>query len=122
MKVWHVSGMKGRVPLDADFLRFTLSDGAGAVILEGKPNTRQLSLKIKWIDLRSYADRFDVCMMAGAVKEDESLKHWSEFDSPTEAMKAGAVMLVQDFDLMKRMIPVWVSHYLDLIDQKKNCY
>ncbi|MGH1404012.1 MAG: 3-oxoacyl-[acyl-carrier-protein] synthase III C-terminal domain-containing protein [Alphaproteobacteria bacterium] len=108
-----------RVPLGADFLRFTLSDGAGAALLEDKPNERQPSLKIKWIDIRSYADRFDTCMIAGAVKEEDVLRHWSEFSSPAEAMKAGALMLTQDFDLMKRMIPVWVSHYLDLIDQGK---
>lgn len=28
-------------------------------------------------------------------------------------------MLTQDFALLKRMIPVWVSHYLDLIDRGK---
>lgn len=108
-----------RVPLGADFLRFTLSDGAGAAILEDKPNTRQPSLKIKWIDLRSYADRFETCMIAGAVEDSGTLRHWSEFKSPAQAMASGALMLTQDFDLMKRMIPVWVSHYLDLINQKK---
>ena len=35
----------GEVPLEAAFLRFTLSDGAGAAILETRPNQRQLSLK-----------------------------------------------------------------------------
>jgi len=108
-----------RVPLEADFLRFTLSDGAGAAILENKPNARQLSLKIKWIDLRSYADRFDTCMLAGGVREGSDILHWSEFDSPAAAAKAGAFMLTQDFDLMKKMIPVWVAHYLELIDQGK---
>ena len=108
-----------RIPLEADFLRFTLSDGAGAAILENKPNTRQLSLKIKWIDLRSYADRFDTCMIAGGVGRQGDLKHWSEFDSVSKAAAAGAFMLRQDFDLMKKMIPVWVAHYLELIDQGK---
>jgi len=110
---------EGRVPLDADFLRFTLSDGAGAFIVESKPNTRQLSLKIKWIDLRSYADRFDTCMLAGGVNDHGDISFWSGYSSPVEAMQAGAFMLVQDFDLMNKMIPVWVSHYLDLIDQGK---
>tara|TARA_R110002124_G_scaffold149220_1_gene314922 strand:+ start:59921 stop:61048 length:1128 start_codon:yes stop_codon:yes gene_type:complete len=110
---------EGKIALDADFLRFTLSDGAGAAILENKPNDRQLSLKINWIDIRSYADRFDTCMVGGGVKNDGQMKNWGDFGDPAAAKKAGAMMLTQDFDLMKKMIPVWVSHYLDLIDQGK---
>jgi 3-oxoacyl-[acyl-carrier-protein] synthase III len=60
----------GEIPFQADFLRFTLSDGAGAAILETKPNARELSLKINWIDIRSYAHRFDTCMVGGAVKRE----------------------------------------------------
>lgn len=114
----HVNA-DGKVALDADFLRFTLSDGAGAAVLENKPNNRQLSLKINWIDIRSYADRFDTCMVGGGVKENGEMKFWGDFGDPVVAKESGALMLTQDFDLMKKMIPVWVSHYLDLIDQGK---
>ncbi len=108
------------VPLEADLLRFTLSDGAGAAVLENRPNRGQLSLKIDWIDIRSYADRFDTCMVGGATPgEDGTLRHWCDFDSPVEAARAGAIMLYQDFELMRRMIPVWVTHYLELIDARK---
>lgn len=109
----------GSIPFDADFLRFTLSDGAGALILENKPNARQLSLKIKWIDIRSYADRFDTCMIAGGVQNNGQTKYWSDFEKPAQAIEAGALILTQDFALIKKMIPVWISHYLDLIDQGK---
>lgn len=109
----------GKLSLDADFLRFTLSDGAGAAILENRKNDRQLSLKIHWIDIRSYADRFETCMIGGGTQANGGNQFWGDFANPTEAMKAGALMLTQDFELMKRMIPVWVSHYLDLIDQGK---
>jgi 3-oxoacyl-[acyl-carrier-protein] synthase III len=107
----------GEVPLEAAFLRFTLSDGAGAAILETRPNQRQLSLKIRWINLRSYADRFDTCMMGGGVRRSGSIDYWGDHHNAEEAMKQGAIILVQDFELMKRMIPVWVSHYLGLIDE-----
>ncbi len=107
----------GTTPLEADFLRFTLSDGAGAAILENKPNTRQLSFRIKWIDIRSYADRFETCMMAGGFNEGGQLRHWGDFGNPLEAVAAGALMLTQDFTMLQEMIPVWVSHYLDLIQQ-----
>jgi len=106
----------GEVPLNAAFLRFTLSDGAGAAILESKPNERQRSLRIKWINLRSYADRFDTCMMAGGVRRNGTTDYWGDYHNATAAMEAGALMLTQDFELMKKMIPVWVSHYLGLID------
>lgn len=106
----------GVLPLNADFLRFTLSDGAGAAVLESRRNTKQLSLKILWVDIRSFADRFDTCMMAGATGAEDSMKYWSHYDSPAAAVANGALVLMQDFDLMKKMLPVWVSHYLDLID------
>jgi len=109
----------GEIPFQTDFLRFTLSDGAGAAILETKPNARQLSLKIHWIDIRSYADRFDTCMVGGAVKRAGDWSYWGGFNSPIEAIHAGALMLSQDFELMKQMIPVWITHYLDLIDAGK---
>jgi 3-oxoacyl-[acyl-carrier-protein] synthase-3 len=109
----------GELSLEADFLRFTLSDGAGAMVLEDKPNTRNISLEIKWIDIKSYADRFQTCMMAGATVKDSVSKFWTEYESPAEAMQDGAIMLVQDFTLLKRMIPVWIKHYIDLIEQGK---
>ncbi|MFZ4762239.1 MAG: 3-oxoacyl-[acyl-carrier-protein] synthase III C-terminal domain-containing protein [Alphaproteobacteria bacterium] len=109
----------GEIDFAADFLRFTLSDGAGAAILETRPNTRQLSLKIHWIDIRSYADRFDICMVGGGAKEHGDWQYWSNYASPIEAVQAGALMLRQDFELMKQMIPVWIAHYLDLIDMGK---
>jgi 3-oxoacyl-[acyl-carrier-protein] synthase-3 len=110
---------KDGVPYEADFLRFTLSDGGGAAIIEGKPNSRQNSLKIHWIDLRSYADRFDTCMLGGGVRTEDAIKPWSQYNSGEEACKNGAFVLSQDFELMKRMIPVWVSHYLELIDKRR---
>ena len=64
-----------------DFLRWMLSDGAGAVLLENKPNG-DLPLKIEWIQGFSYASEIDACMFAGADKlEDGFLKPWSEYPS-----------------------------------------
>jgi 3-oxoacyl-[acyl-carrier-protein] synthase-3 len=66
---------------EKDFLRWMLSDGAGAMLLENKPNSTGISLKIEWIDTISYANELDACMYAGSEKtEDGSLKGWKEFD------------------------------------------
>jgi len=64
-----------------DFLRWMLSDGAGAVLLESEPKG-ELPLKIEWIQGFSYASEIDACMYAGADKlEDGFLKPWSEYSS-----------------------------------------
>jgi 3-oxoacyl-[acyl-carrier-protein] synthase-3 len=110
---------QNNIPFEADFLRFTLSDGAGAALLENRKNERQLSLKICWIDIRSYADRFDTCMVGGGARNGNSLHLWSDYDDLNMAINDGALILHQDFDLLKKIIPAWVNHYLDLIDLGK---
>ncbi|WP_373518878.1 beta-ketoacyl-ACP synthase III [Pricia sp.] len=61
-----------------EFLRWMLSDGAGAVLLEDAPNGPH-PLKIEWINGYSYAHEMETCMYAGAEKEaDGHLTPWSE--------------------------------------------
>lgn len=61
-----------------EFLRWMLSDGAGAVLLEDAPNGPH-PLKIEWITGYSYAHEMETCMYAGAEKEaDGHLRPWSE--------------------------------------------
>lgn len=106
--------------MSAEFLRWTLSDGAGAVLLEPRPAKHSPSFKIDWISLHSLADRFDVCMYAGATGEnryDLERGAWSHYqDGPLAAVKDGAVMLLQDMVLLKKIIRGWVGEYLRLID------
>ena len=110
---------EGRVPLGADFLRFTLSDGAGAMILGPVPITGRPSFRICWIDLRSYANQFETSMIAGGTRSNGTTRYWGDFESPAAAAQAGALMLTQDFDLMKAMLPVWNSHFVDLVGSGK---
>jgi 3-oxoacyl-[acyl-carrier-protein] synthase-3 len=109
---------KGRLRADADYLRFTLSDGAGAIILEPQPRPDRLSLRVEFIDLVSLADRFDPCMWAGAVTDERSDARatWA-FAGPAAAHPAGAIALQQDFDLLKRVIRAWIGVYLQKVDQ-----
>ncbi len=108
---------KGRARVEADFLRFTLSDGAGAVVLEPKPRPEGLSLKLEWIDLTSLAGRFDPCMWAGSTFADRSdmRSAWSHA-GPVGAHSAGAVALVQDFELLKIVIRAWIGVWLEKVD------
>lgn len=106
---------KGRVRAEADFLRFTLSDGAGAVVMEAKP--RPGALKIEFIDIVSLADRYDPCMWAGATVDERTdpLAFWGKV-GPKAAHEAGAIALLQDFELLKRVIRAWVGVYLEKVD------
>jgi 3-oxoacyl-[acyl-carrier-protein] synthase-3 len=103
-------------PMETEFLRFTLSDGAGAAILEPRPNKQGRSMKIEWIKQRSYADRFAPCMYAGSSNNYETLP-WSMYNSPKEALQSGAVLLRQDFDLLYKLFPVWVGYYMELVEE-----
>jgi 3-oxoacyl-[acyl-carrier-protein] synthase-3 len=58
------------IAFEKDFLRWMLSDGAGALWLSGAPNAKGLSFKIHWIEQVSYAGEMPVCMYAGARIED----------------------------------------------------
>ena len=46
----------------AIFLRFMLSDGAGAFLLENKPVESGRSLQVNWVHSRSYAEQAPLCM------------------------------------------------------------
>lgn len=108
----------GSLAADAEFLRWTLSDGAGAVLLENRPAARGLSLRIDWISLRSFADRFGPCMTGGGVRgADGGLEPWSHYPSAAAAAAAGAFMLRQDIATLHAMLPVWVGELMRLVDE-----
>jgi 3-oxoacyl-[acyl-carrier-protein] synthase-3 len=89
----------------ADFLRWMLSDGAGAAFLSGTPPAGRSALPIDWIDHLSYANELETCMYAGAVKNaDGSLTGWRSFDSLPEAVSSDAFLVQQDVNLLNREI------------------
>lgn len=102
---------------DAEFLRWTLSDGAGAAVLETKPNEHGLSLRIDWIDLKSYADTHDTCMWGGASR-DRTLP-WSNYPTLEDARRAGAFLLQQDLESLDTIVPLGVRRYFELIEDGK---
>jgi len=90
---------------ETDFLRWMLSDGAGAAYLSQQPTEKGLSLRIDWIDLISYANEQETCMYAGAIKqEDGSIQGWREHPSLTDAVEKGAFLVKQDVKLLNRDI------------------
>ena len=108
---------KGRLAMEAEYLRWTLSDGAGAIWLAPQPARQGVSLRIDWIDIVSLADRFDPCMWAGATGKDRhALSTAWPFRGPDAAFKAGAMALQQDFTLLKTIIRAWIGVYLQKVD------
>lgn len=84
------------IAFEKDFLRWMLSDGAGAVLLQPQPNQKGLSLKVEWIFERSYANEQSACMYSGAAKEaDGSLSGWKSFE-PQELLQQSVMSIKQD--------------------------
>ena len=94
----------GMIAFEKDFLRFMLSDGAGAALLQPEPNKSGLSLRIEWIEQRSFADELPTCMFAGGLKnEDGSLTGWA--DLPQEQWTDQSVFAIkQDTKLLGEFI------------------
>ncbi|MGI9285367.1 MAG: beta-ketoacyl-ACP synthase III [Pseudomonadales bacterium] len=88
-----------RVPeiaFEKDFLRWMLSDGAGAMVLQSQPRHNGLSLRIEWIMVRSYANEMDACMYSGAEKQaDGQLKGWAQYE-PEEWLQQSVFSVKQD--------------------------
>ena len=83
-----------------DFLRWMLSDGAAAFLLQDSPNEDQLSLKIEWMESYSYAHQLETCMYAGGDKlENGEMKPWSDYSS-AEWLKQSVFSLKQDVKIL----------------------
>jgi 3-oxoacyl-[acyl-carrier-protein] synthase III len=84
---------------DAEFLRWMLSDGAGAAVLQDAPEAR-LCLRIEWIELLSFAGQFEPCMYVGPAKNGGRLQSWLDYPSYDQAADAGAINLRQDIRML----------------------
>lgn len=89
---------------DKEFLRWMLSDGAGALRLESRPRGDR-PLKLEWVEVRSYANEAETCMYVGAEKgKDGELRGWSRFE-PEEWLARSIFSVKQDTRLLgERMI------------------
>jgi 3-oxoacyl-[acyl-carrier-protein] synthase III len=89
---------------EKDFLRWMLSDGAAAVLLQPRPNSESISLRIEYIDSVSFANEIETCMYAGAEKTaDGDLKGWAAFEQ-SERLSRSVFSLKQDTRLLDQHI------------------
>ena len=92
------------IAFQKDFLRFMLSDGAGAFLLENVPHPIGTSLRIEWMEAFSYAHQLEACMYAGGEKQaDGSLKAWSDY-TPEQWLEQSIFAIKQDVKLLNENI------------------
>ncbi|MBI5428917.1 MAG: beta-ketoacyl-ACP synthase III [Nitrosomonadales bacterium] len=108
------------IAFEKDFLRWMLSDGAGAVLLENQPSG-PLSLKVKWVELSSAAHELPTCMYAGAEKNpDQSLTGWQCF-TPEEWANKSIFVVKQDVRLLnEHVIRATLIDPLKILSDKHN--
>jgi 3-oxoacyl-[acyl-carrier-protein] synthase-3 len=104
---------------EKEFLRWMLSDGAGAVLLENKP-TGELPLRIDWIDIRSYASTMETCMYAGADKgSDGEVLGWCRFEAE-DWLNKSIFSLKQDTRMLGEFIVKMGGQFLKEIVTARN--
>jgi 3-oxoacyl-[acyl-carrier-protein] synthase III len=108
------------VAFEKEFLRWMLSDGAGAALLQNKPDPDGLSLRIEWIETISFANQLETCMYAGGEKqEDGTIKGWGEFESE-ELLNRSIFSMRQDVKMLGEYIYQMSNSFLSDIVKRKN--
>jgi 3-oxoacyl-[acyl-carrier-protein] synthase-3 len=103
---------------DTEFLRWMLSDGAGAAVLSNAPDSSGLCFVIEWIELLSFAGQFEPCMYVGAPKNGLELESWLDYPSYDLAAGAGAINLRQDIRMLDEVVRHAVQGLLRVAKEK----
>jgi 3-oxoacyl-[acyl-carrier-protein] synthase-3 len=112
---YEAAGGTATLDFDAEFLRWMLSDGAGAWLIERAPRGR--CLRVDWIRSWSHADSMPVCMSIGRPTDGADARTWQDFPTYAAAERAGALLLRQDVRLLERIVKLGVDGALRLIDE-----
>lgn len=76
----HLLEQRPMLAFQKEFLRWMLSDGAFALLLQGQPDGEDVSLRVDWIEITSFANTHVTCMYAGGERdEDGKLRGWADF-------------------------------------------
>ncbi|MFC8529865.1 3-oxoacyl-[acyl-carrier-protein] synthase III C-terminal domain-containing protein [Nocardia sp. NPDC057227] len=108
----------GSLPMETAFLRYMLSDGAGAAVVSDTAPADRTSLRIDWISLTSYANTENACMYFGSAKN-SCEKTWGDYPSASEAAAAGALAPRQKLSLLPHLVRVGIDEYEKLANAGK---
>jgi 3-oxoacyl-[acyl-carrier-protein] synthase III len=102
---------------DTSFLRWTLSDGAGAVVLESRPRPDGLSLRVDWMHLVSHAHRHPVCMSAGLGEDlrPSAGGTWLDQPKPGSGEQFTPPRLRQDMSALPALLDMGVAEFDALV-------
>jgi 3-oxoacyl-[acyl-carrier-protein] synthase-3 len=105
---------------EKEFLRWMLSDGSVAVLVQDKPDDSRLSYRIEWIELTSYANELETCMYAGADKNEKGeIVGWASFPE-SEWLNRSLFSLKQDTKLLEENIIKLGGRFLMEIAERRN--
>jgi len=114
-------GKDRRLPFETEFLRWMLSDGAGALLLSDEPASSGLSLEVESMHIKSYANQFAPCMYVGK-KDNVSLEDvygWLDYPGYMEAASDGAINLHQSVNMLDDVIRVCINGVFELVEDGK---
>lgn len=104
---------------EKDFLRWMLSDGAGAFYLENKPNQDGISLRVEWLEAVSFANELEPCMYMGSDKmEDGTLRSYKDYNSH-DLIEKSVLSIKQDVKLLgHNIVTVGVDRMIGILRQR----
>lgn len=106
-----------RPSLDAEFLRWMLSDGAGAVVLEFQPHPTRPSLRLDWVQHVSLAPDHPACMRAGLDgTEPVAGRTWQDQEDVATAERAGMMHIRQDTRQLTALAEAGLAQFEHLVD------
>jgi 3-oxoacyl-[acyl-carrier-protein] synthase-3 len=111
--------MRPILAFEKEFLRWMLSDGAAALLLQNKPADNTLSLHVDWIEVTSYANEKETCMYAGGEKrKDGSLDGWTMFPE-SEWLTKSLFSIKQDTrTLGENIVPLGGRYMMELAEKR----
>ncbi len=109
------------IGFDQEFLRFMLSDGASAAVIQDRPREGAVSLRIEWIELVSYANELPTCMyLGGEPTPSGGLAGYRDGDSLDRALRAGTLNLHQDVKLLAAHMVETCARSLEVVRRKRD--
>ncbi|MCD9026947.1 hypothetical protein LDO26_01790 [Luteimonas sp. BDR2-5] len=98
---------------DAHFLRWMLSDGAGAWRLSRNLPVAGIALRLDHLHLKSFSGELPLCMQAGLSAGG---RRWGDYPDFSAADADGAMLLRQDIRLLPQLFDVATHEYVQLAE------
>ncbi len=106
------------IDFNAHFLRWMLSDGAAALVLEHRsllpPDTPLL--RLRWVHQKSFSGDHPVCMQLGLDARGQ--RSYLDYESSSAAEADGALALRQDIRLLPNLFDIAIHEYAGLVERE----